>query len=116
MDEADRRERIEHTWRHGLDTESAREIYHDDCVLEFPQLGESFVGLSSFARWKRNPPAAADTTVRCIRCRGDLWIAENDLGTSRGAHRFTVNILEFRGDKVAREQVYLSEGWLDAML
>ena len=49
--------------------------------------------------------------IRRIRGRGDLWIAENSIRYDGGPWQFACNILEFRGEKVARETIYIAEGW-----
>jgi riboflavin biosynthesis pyrimidine reductase len=41
----------------GADVERAEEIYHDDAVLEFPQSGERFEGVTTFTEWRRQYPA-----------------------------------------------------------
>jgi len=111
MDENTRRAQLERHWNFGTDVEIAHEIYHPDAILEFPQSGERFAGVANFKAWRSIYPAAVSFKIRCIRGRDDLWIAENSISYDAGPWHFTVSILEFRGDKVARESIYVSEGW-----
>jgi len=80
-------------------------------VLEFPQSQERFEGKENFISWRRIYPASLKFTIRRIRGRGDLWIAENSISYDGGPWSYTCSILEFRGDKVARETIYITEGW-----
>jgi hypothetical protein len=43
--------------------------------------------------------------------RDDLWVAELSISYDGGPWSFGVSILEFRGDKIARESIYVAEGW-----
>ena len=40
-----------------------------------------------------------------------LWVAEVSISYDGGPWNFGVSILEFRGQKIARESIYVSEGW-----
>jgi hypothetical protein len=112
MDEAAARAALERHWEYaGSDQDIAHEIYHEDAVLEFPQSGERFEGVENFREWRRQYPAALGFQIRDIRGREDLWVAENSIRYDDGPWNFTVNILEFRGEKVARETIYIMEGW-----
>ncbi|HSJ16975.1 MAG TPA: hypothetical protein VK920_02645 [Solirubrobacterales bacterium] len=46
-----------------------------------------------------------------MRGRGDLWVAELSTTYDSGPSMFAVSILEFREDKIARESIYVGEGW-----
>jgi len=99
-------------WEHaGSDQDIAHEIYHDDAVLEFPQSGERFVGVENFREWRRIYPAALAFEIRSIRGGGDFWVAENSISYDGGPWNPTVNILQFRGDKVAHETIYITQPW-----
>ena len=112
MDEAGLRAALERHWEYsGRDEDVAHEIYHDDAVLEFPQSGERFDGVANFREWRRQYPAAVAFQLRTLRGRGDFWVAENSISYDGGPWQPTVNILEFRGDKVARETIYITESW-----
>ena len=38
-------------------------------------------------------------------------MAENSISYDGGPWQYTVSILEFRGDKVAHESIYITAGW-----
>jgi SnoaL-like domain len=93
------------------DPDVAHEMYHDDAVLEFPQSGERFVGVENLRAWRSNYPASTKVEFREIRGRDDLWVAEISISYDQGPWNFGVSILELRGDKIARESIYVTEGW-----
>lgn len=77
---------LERHWEFaGSDQDIAHEIYHDDAILEFPQSGERFIGKEKFK-------------TNLISYDGAPWM-------------FTVSILQFRGDKVEREYLYIMDGF-----
>jgi SnoaL-like protein len=96
----------------GQDEDISHEIYHDDAVLEFPQSQERFVGKENFIAWRKQYPAALEFKIRRIRGFGNLWVAENSISYDGGPWNFTCSILEFRGDKVSRETIYITQGWV----
>jgi hypothetical protein len=99
-------------WRfEGIDYDKSHEIYHDDAVLEFPQSGERFVGKSSFLEWRKKYPAKLDFRIRRISHGGELWVAENLISYDGSPWMFTVNVLQFRGDRIAHERLYVLEGF-----
>ncbi|MGH2989584.1 MAG: nuclear transport factor 2 family protein [Solirubrobacterales bacterium] len=95
----------------GSDPGLAHEMYHDEAVLEFPQSGERFVGVESFREWRSTYPASTAVEFREIRGRDDLWIAELSITYDESPENFGISILELRGDKIARESIYVAEGW-----
>jgi hypothetical protein len=95
----------------GKDYDISHEIYHDDAVLEFPQSQERFEGKVNFLTWRKRYPAALEFKIRRIRGRGDFWVAENAIRYNGETWNYTCSILEFRGDKIARETIYISQGW-----
>lgn len=95
----------------GQNEDIAHEIYHPDAVLEFPQSGERFEGVSNFLPWRRQYPARLNFHVRRITVRGDLVVAENLISYDGSPWKFTVNLLEFRNHKVMRERIYIMDGW-----
>ncbi|HZB19299.1 MAG TPA: nuclear transport factor 2 family protein [Blastococcus sp.] len=104
--------------RHYLDHSAAgredvaHEIYHPDAVLEFPQSGERFEGVENFEPWRAQYPAREiDFDVRRVRGGGDVWVVELRIRYDGGPVNFGVEILEFRGDKVARETIHVMDGW-----
>lgn len=112
MDGAVIREALIRHWKYeGIDFDRSHEIYHEDAVLEFPQSGERFVGKQNFLTWRRQYPAKLDFRIRRISHSGDLWVTENLISYDGAPWMFTVNILEFRDDKIAHERLYVFEGF-----
>ena len=95
----------------GADVDRAHELDHDDAVLEFPQSGERFEGVASFTEWRRQYPAEVRYRVRRITAREDLAVVEVSASYNGGPWQYGVQLLEFRDDKVARERIYVTEGW-----
>jgi ketosteroid isomerase-like protein len=95
----------------GIDEDATHEIYHDDAVLEFPQSGERFEGVENFKEWRRRYPAALKFHIRRITHREDLVVVENLISYDGSPWQFTVNLLEFRGERVAHERIYIMDGW-----
>jgi SnoaL-like domain len=110
MDAAAVRSMLEQHFASG-DPDVAHEMYQGDAVLEFPQSGERFVGVENLREWRSDYPASTAVEFREIRGRGDLWVAEISISYDGGAENFGVSILEFRDDKIARETIYVAEGW-----
>jgi hypothetical protein len=112
MDETQVRAQLERHWEYsGRDEDIGHEIYHEDAVLEFPQSGERFVGVANFREWRRVYPATLRFEIRRIVGDGNLWVAENSISYDGGPWQLTVSILEFRGDKVAHERIYITQPW-----
>jgi hypothetical protein len=110
MDEATVRAMLEQHFA-ASDPDLSHEMYHDDAVLEFPQSGERFVGVENLREWRSNYPASTSVEFREIRGRDDLWVAEISIRYDEGPWNLGVSILELRGDKIARESIYVTEGW-----
>ena len=112
VDDSEIRDRLIDHWKfEGIDYERSHEIYHDDAVLEFPQSGERFVGKNSFLTWRKTYPAKLDFMIRKISHNGSLWVTENLISYDGSPWMFSVNILEFRGDRIAHERIYVMEGF-----
>jgi hypothetical protein len=109
MDEATVKAMLEQHFT-SSDPDLSHEMYHDDAVLEFPQSGERFVGVANLREWRSNYPASTTVEFREIRGREDFWVAEISISYGEGWN-FGVSILEFRGDKIARESIYVTERW-----
>jgi hypothetical protein len=77
-------------------------------VLEYPQSGERIRGRRNIQITRTNQPSKKRFTVRRIIGSGDLWITEFIL-TYDGKPSYTVSIMEFSGDKVARETQYFAD-------
>jgi hypothetical protein len=93
------------------DPDVAHAMYHPDALVEFPQSGERFDGVENLREWRSNYPASTKVEFRGIRGRDDLWVAEISISYDDGPWSFGISILEFRGDKIARESIYVAEGW-----
>lgn len=112
MDEAAVRAALVRHWEYeGRDYDVSHEIYHDDAVLEFPQSGERFVGKANFLTWRKQYPAALEFRIRRLTGAGDLWVTENLISYDGAPPMFSVNILTFRGDRIAHEAIYITEGF-----
>ena len=113
MDETGARAALNHYLEHSAagEEEVAHEIYHPEAVLEFPQSGERFEGVPNFLEWRRSYPATKiDFDVRGVRGGGDVWTAEMRVRYEDGPWMYGVKIAESRGDKVARETIYVMDG------
>jgi ketosteroid isomerase-like protein len=90
------------------DFETEHSIYHEDAVLEYPQSGERIRGRHNIQITRTQQPSKKRFVVQRIIGRGDLWVTEYIL-TYDGKPSFTVSIMEFRGEKVARETQYFAD-------
>ncbi len=90
------------------DFETEHLIYREDAVLDYPQSGERTSGRHNIQCQRASQPSKKQFTVRRIIGRGDLWVTEFIL-TYDGKPTYTVSIMEFRGDKVARETQYFAD-------
>ncbi|HSY98894.1 MAG TPA: nuclear transport factor 2 family protein [Terriglobales bacterium] len=90
------------------DFETEHLIYQEDAVLDYPQSGERTRGRSKIQGQRASQPSNKRFTVRRIIGGGDLWVTELIL-TYDGKPSYTVSIMEFRGDKVARETQYFAD-------
>jgi ketosteroid isomerase-like protein len=92
----------------GSDFETEHLIYWEDAVLEYPQSGERTRGRRNIQAQRSSQPNKKRFAVRRIVGRGDLWVTEFVL-TYDGKPSYTVSIMEFRGEKVARETQYFAD-------
>jgi hypothetical protein len=90
------------------DFETEHRIYLEDAVLEYPQSGERTRGRYNIQNQRAGQPSNKRFTIRRIIGSGDLWVTEFIL-TYDGRPSFTVSIMEFRDDKVARETQYFAD-------
>ena len=95
----------------GGDVEHAAELYHDDAVLEFPQSGERYEGRDVFTAWRGIYPAEIAFTVLRVTIRDDLAVVELSASYDGGPTMYGIGLMEFVDDKIARERIYLGEGW-----
>ena len=94
----------------GNDFETEHLIYHEDAVLDYPQSGERTCGRYNIQHQRASQPNKKRFTVRRIIGGGDLWVTELIL-TYDGKPSCTVSIMEFKGDKVARETQYFADAF-----
>jgi SnoaL-like domain len=112
MDAATVRTMLQQQFEHaGSDPELSHAMYREDAVLEFPQSGERFEGVENIREWRSNYPAETSFELREVRGRDDFWVAEVLVSYDGGDPHFGVSILELRDDKIARESIYVAEGW-----
>jgi ketosteroid isomerase-like protein len=90
------------------DFEAEHRIYHEDAVLEYPQSGERFRGRSNIQNQRAGQPSKKRFTIQRIVGSGDLWVTEFVL-TYDGKPSYTVSVMEFKDDKVARETQYFAD-------
>src|SRR5215475_3798837 len=104
---------LDHHWAasDANDFETEHQIYHEDAVLEYPQSGERTRGRRAIQNQRISQPSQKRFAVRRIIGGGDLWITEFIL-TYDGKPSYTVSIMEFRDDKVARETQYFADAFV----
>jgi ketosteroid isomerase-like protein len=90
------------------DFETEHSIYHEDAVLEYPQSGERIRGRRNIQITRTQQPSKKRFVVQRIVGRGELWVTEYIL-TYDGNPSYTVSIMEFRGEKVARETQFFAD-------
>ena len=90
------------------DFETEHLIYHEDAVLEYPQSGERTRGRSNIQSQRSSQPSNKRFSIRRIIGSGELWVTEFIL-TYDNKPSYTVSIMEFKGDKVARETQYFAD-------
>jgi hypothetical protein len=90
------------------DFETEHLIYREDAVLDYPQSGERTRGRRNIQEQRSSQPNKKRFTVRRIVGSGNLWVTEFVL-TYDGKPSYTVSIMEFTGDKVARETQYFAD-------
>ena len=93
------------------DFETEHRIYLDDAVLEYPQSGERTRGRSNIQGQRESQPNKKRFSIRRIIGSGELWVTEFIL-TYDSKPSYTVSIMEFTGDKVARETQYFADPFL----
>ena len=104
------REALDQHWAasDASDFEAEHRIYHDDAVLEYPQSGERTRGRANIQGQRASQPNNKRFSIRRIVGNGDLWVTEFILMYDNKPS-FTVSIMEFNGEKVARETQYFAD-------
>ena len=90
------------------DFETEHSIYLEEAVLEYPQSGERTRGRRNILNQRAGQPSNKRFSIRRIIGSGELWVTEFIL-TYDGKPSYTVSIMEFRDDKVARETQYFAD-------
>src|SRR5271168_2036600 len=90
------------------DFETECRIYLEDAVLDYPQSGERTRGRANIQGQGASQPSNKRFTIQRIIGGGDLWVTEYILSYD-GKPSYTVSIMEFTGDKVARETQYFAD-------
>src|SRR5215469_3748348 len=90
------------------DFETEHRIYDEGAVLEYPQSGERIRGRLNIQTTRSIQPNRKRFTVQRIIGGDDLWVTEFILSYD-GKPSFTVSIMEFQGDQVARETQYFAD-------
>ena len=90
------------------DFETEHLIYREDAVLDYPQSGERTRGRRNIQGQRARQPSKKRFTVQRIIGSGNLWVTEFVL-TYDGRPSYTVSIMEFIDDKVARETQYFAD-------
>ena len=93
------------------DFETEHRIYLEDAVLEYPQSGERTRGRRNIQNQRASQPSKKRFSIRRIIGSGELWVTEFIL-TYDDKPSYTVSVMEFRGDKVARETQYFADPFL----
>jgi ketosteroid isomerase-like protein len=111
VDEASIRKLIdEHFATAGKDEAAASAIYSEDAVLEFPQGRERIRGRQNIHAFRSAYPAALEFEVARTLGSGHLWVNEYVIRYD-GKPSYAIGVMEFRGDKVTRETIYVTDGW-----
>src|ERR1700761_191941 len=90
------------------DFETEHRIYHEDAVLEYPQSGERIRGRRNIQITRSIQPNRKRFKVQRMIGGGDLWVTEFILSYD-GKPSYTVSVMEFRGDQIARETQYFAD-------
>jgi ketosteroid isomerase-like protein len=109
-DEPIRKLIADHFANAGRDEAATSTIYADDAVLEFPQGRERIRGRVNIEAFRAAYPAALDITISRMIGHGELWINQVVIRYD-GKPSYSVSIMEFSGDKVVRETIYVTDSW-----
>jgi hypothetical protein len=90
------------------------DIYEEDVLCDFPQSGEQMRGRANLiAQRCAQPDRPRVAKVVRLTGSGDFWVSEVII-TYDGKPWYTVNIHEFRGDKIFHETQYFAEPFAPA--
>jgi hypothetical protein len=110
MSDQDIRAALDQHWAasNSGDFAAEHDIYHDDAVLEYPQSRERIRGRQNIQLTRTLQPNKKRFAVNRILGSGDLWITELVLSYDDKPF-YTVSIMMFSGEKVARETQYFAD-------
>jgi hypothetical protein len=91
------------------DPVGSHDMYDDYAVLEFPQSGERFEGVTNIREWRSRYPGSVSYDIRRIRGADNIWVAEMTVSYDGGEPRYGVDVLEISNGKIVRETVYVGE-------
>ena len=109
MEELDIRVALDAHWAASVanDFELGHQIYREDATLEYPQSGETIRGRHNIRASRVARPDSKRFRVRRIVGAGNLWVTEF-IWAHDGQPSYSVSVMEFRNDKVARETRYFA--------
>jgi len=112
MDDRQTRAALDQHWAasDAGDFETEHRIYQEDAVLEYPQSGERVLGRKNIQTSRMLQPNKKRFTIQRVIGNGNLWVTQYIL-TYDNKPSYTVSIMEFVGDKVARETQYFSDAF-----
>jgi hypothetical protein len=90
------------------DFDAEHDIYRHDAVLEYPQSGERIRGRDAIQASRAAQPNAKRFSVRRVVGMGNLWVTEMII-TYDGQPSWSVSIMEFVNNEVARETQYFGD-------
>ncbi len=94
----------------GDEIARASEIYADDAVVEWPQGGERLRGKANIIAFRSTYPARQEFELHRTTGCHDLWVNEYTIRNDGRPVR-AVGIMEFSGDRIAHERIYLAQPW-----
>ena len=110
MQEEQIREALNAHWQASAagDANAEHDIYDDDAICDYPQSGERIRGRANIQTTRTIQPNKKRFAIRRIIGGGDLWVTEFILRYD-DKPSYTVSVMEFKGDKVARETQYFAD-------
>jgi hypothetical protein len=67
--------------------------------------------VANFREWRQRYPADVTFESGEVHGVGELWVMEGVARYDGGPPHYGVSVHEFRGDRIARETIYVSAGW-----
>jgi hypothetical protein len=111
MGEQEIRAALERHWSASAagDQDAEHEIYAQDAICDYPQLGERIEGRQNLqALRSHHPGKPSGFRVNRILGSSNLWITEYTI-SYQGRLAYTVSIMEFGNGKVVHETQYFAD-------